>query len=130
VPGLGRPTLDPTDLVDRRAMRFLSQGGAWNHVAMKQAIADSGLEESDIGQRAHRHHHGLRRSVHPHADRAAEITHQEQQPEAHRPVCRAEGDVLDRFGDARDLVQDPRRQLFDLVGLRDLGHCIGNAYTR
>jgi len=44
----GKPTLDPTDLVDRRAMRFLSQGGAWNHVAMKQAIADSGLEESDI----------------------------------------------------------------------------------
>ncbi|CAN7152387.1 beta-ketoacyl-ACP synthase I [Rhizobium sp. LjRoot30] len=44
----GRPSLDPTDLVDRRAMRFLSQGGAWNHVAMKQAIADSGLEEKDI----------------------------------------------------------------------------------
>ncbi|WP_160010947.1 beta-ketoacyl-ACP synthase I [Rhizobium sp. 18055] len=44
----GSPTLDPTDMVDRRAMRFLSQGGAWNHVAMKQAIADSGLEESDI----------------------------------------------------------------------------------
>jgi len=44
----GNPNLDPTDLVDRRAMRFLSQGGAWNHVAMKQAIADSGLEESDI----------------------------------------------------------------------------------
>src|SRR6478736_6209710 len=45
----GRPSLDPTDLVDRRAMRFLSQGGAWNHVAMKQAIADSGLEDKDIG---------------------------------------------------------------------------------
>ena len=44
----GAPTLDPTDLVDRRAMRFLSQGGAWNHVAMKQAIADAGLEASDI----------------------------------------------------------------------------------
>ncbi|MBB4122502.1 beta-ketoacyl-ACP synthase I [Martelella radicis] len=44
----GKPTLDPTDQVDRRAMRFLSQGGAWNHVAMKQAIADSGLEEGDI----------------------------------------------------------------------------------
>ena len=44
----GAPTLDPTDLVDRRAMRFLSKGGAWNHVAMQQAIADSGLEESDI----------------------------------------------------------------------------------
>lgn len=44
----GAPTLDPTDLVDRRAMRFLSKGGAWNHVAMQQAIADSGLQESDI----------------------------------------------------------------------------------
>lgn len=44
----GAPKIDTTDLVDRRAMRFLSQGGAWNHVAMKQAISDSGLEESDI----------------------------------------------------------------------------------
>lgn len=44
----GAPTLDPTDMVDRRAMRFLSKGGAWNHVAMQQAIADSGLEEGDI----------------------------------------------------------------------------------
>ena len=44
----GAPTLDPTELVDRRAMRFLSKGGAWNHVAMEQAIADAGLEEGDI----------------------------------------------------------------------------------
>ncbi|MDF1634364.1 beta-ketoacyl-ACP synthase I [Mycoplana sp. MJR14] len=43
----GAPNIDTTELVDRRAMRFLSQGGAWNHVAMKQAIADSGLEEKD-----------------------------------------------------------------------------------
>jgi 3-oxoacyl-[acyl-carrier-protein] synthase I len=34
--------------VDRRAARFLSQGGAWNHVAMQQAIDDAGLEQSDI----------------------------------------------------------------------------------
>lgn len=47
----GKPTLDPTELVDRRAMRFLSQGGAWNHVAMKQAIADAGLEEADYQQK-------------------------------------------------------------------------------
>jgi 3-oxoacyl-[acyl-carrier-protein] synthase I len=44
----GAPTLDPTDMVDRRAMRFLSKGGAWNHVAMQQAIDDAGLEQSDI----------------------------------------------------------------------------------
>ena len=52
---------------------------------------------------------------------AADITLQERQPQAHRPVRRAEGDVVDRIGDARHLVQDPRRQLFDLVGLLDLG---------
>ena len=45
----GAPNIDTTDLVDRRAARFLSQGGTWNHVAMKQAIADSGLEDSDVG---------------------------------------------------------------------------------
>ncbi|MBZ9671207.1 beta-ketoacyl-ACP synthase I [Mesorhizobium sp. B2-1-8] len=44
----GAPTLDPTAMIDRRAMRFLSQGAAWNHVAMDQAIADAGLDESDI----------------------------------------------------------------------------------
>ncbi len=44
----GKPEIDVSEMVDRRAMRFLSQGGAWNHVAMKQAIHDSGLPESDI----------------------------------------------------------------------------------
>ncbi|AZO05290.1 MULTISPECIES: beta-ketoacyl-ACP synthase I [unclassified Mesorhizobium] len=44
----GAPTLDPTPMIDRRAMRFLSQGAAWNHVAMDQAIADAGLGVSDI----------------------------------------------------------------------------------
>lgn len=43
----GSPNIDTTELVDRRAARFLSQGGSWNHVAMKQAIADSGLQEAD-----------------------------------------------------------------------------------
>ncbi|MBC8129116.1 MAG: beta-ketoacyl-ACP synthase I [Rhizobiaceae bacterium] len=44
----GKPNIDTAPLVDRRAMRFLSQGGAWNHIAMKQAIEDSGLDEADI----------------------------------------------------------------------------------
>jgi len=44
----GAPSLDPAPLIDRRALRFLSKGGQWNHVAMQQAIADSGLEETDI----------------------------------------------------------------------------------
>ncbi len=44
----GAPTLDPSESIDRRAMRFLGPGSAWNHVAMEQAIRDSGVEEKDI----------------------------------------------------------------------------------
>jgi 3-oxoacyl-[acyl-carrier-protein] synthase I len=44
----GAPTLDPSESVDRRAMRFLGGGAAWNHVAMEQAIRDAALEPSDI----------------------------------------------------------------------------------
>jgi 3-oxoacyl-[acyl-carrier-protein] synthase I len=44
----GAPKLDVTGMVDRRATRFLSTAGQWNHIAMLQAIADSGVEESDI----------------------------------------------------------------------------------
>jgi len=44
----GAPTLDAAEVVDRRAMRFLGGGAAWNHVAMEQAIRDSGVEEKDI----------------------------------------------------------------------------------
>jgi len=44
----GAPTLNPADVIDRRAMRFLGEGAAWNHVAMEQAIRDSGLEDADV----------------------------------------------------------------------------------
>jgi 3-oxoacyl-[acyl-carrier-protein] synthase-1 len=44
----GAPTLDPEGTVDRRAMRFLGGGAAWNHVAMEQAIRDAGLGPNDI----------------------------------------------------------------------------------
>jgi 3-oxoacyl-[acyl-carrier-protein] synthase-1 len=44
----GAPTLDASEAVDRRAMRFLGGGAAWNHVAMEQAIRDAGLEDSEI----------------------------------------------------------------------------------
>ncbi|WP_457798679.1 beta-ketoacyl-ACP synthase I [Methylocystis sp. S23] len=44
----GMPTLDPSTVVDRRAMRFHATGTAWNHVAMDQAIRDAGLTEAEI----------------------------------------------------------------------------------
>ena len=42
------PDIDWESMVDRRAARFLSSGTAYGHIAMDQAIADSGLEESEI----------------------------------------------------------------------------------
>jgi 3-oxoacyl-[acyl-carrier-protein] synthase I len=44
----GAPTLDPEGIVDRRALRFEGGGAAWNHVAMDQAIRDSGLEPGEV----------------------------------------------------------------------------------
>ncbi len=43
-----RPNLDWETLVDRRAARFLSEGMGWGHIAMEQAIADSGLEAHEV----------------------------------------------------------------------------------
>ncbi|MFC7396031.1 beta-ketoacyl-ACP synthase I [Chelatococcus sp. GCM10030263] len=44
----GAPKIDAAELVDRRAMRFLGEGAAWNHIAMEQAIRDSGLEPDEV----------------------------------------------------------------------------------
>jgi 3-oxoacyl-[acyl-carrier-protein] synthase I len=44
----GAPTLDAEAIIDRRAMRFLGGGAAWNHIAMEQAIRDAGLEPREI----------------------------------------------------------------------------------
>ena len=42
------PQIEWESLVDRRAARFLAPGTAYAHIAMEQAIADSGLGESEI----------------------------------------------------------------------------------
>jgi 3-oxoacyl-[acyl-carrier-protein] synthase-1 len=44
----GAPTLAADEAIDRRAMRFLGGGAAWNHIAMEQAIRDAGLEPAEI----------------------------------------------------------------------------------
>src|ERR1044071_9900695 len=44
----GAPTLNAEEAIDRRAMRFLGGGAAWNHAAMEQAIRDAGLEDGEI----------------------------------------------------------------------------------
>jgi 3-oxoacyl-[acyl-carrier-protein] synthase I len=44
----GAPTLRAEEVIDRRAMRFHGGGTAWNHVAMDQAIVDSGLAPDQV----------------------------------------------------------------------------------
>ena len=43
----GAPNFD-AEQVDRRARRFMADGGIWNYASMTQAIADAGLEEADV----------------------------------------------------------------------------------
>ncbi|MDP7602135.1 MAG: beta-ketoacyl-ACP synthase I [Rhodospirillales bacterium] len=44
----GRPNIDVTELVNRRVLRFMGEGAAYNYIAMEQAIEDSGLSEDDV----------------------------------------------------------------------------------
>ena len=42
------PQIDWESMIDRRAARFLAQGTAFGHIAMEQAIADSGLDDAEV----------------------------------------------------------------------------------
>ena len=44
----GALDIDLTEHVDKRTLRFMGPGAGYAHIAMGQAIADAGLEESDI----------------------------------------------------------------------------------
>jgi len=44
----GKPNIKIEDHVDRKVMRFMGSGSAYNYIAMKEAVADSGLEEKDV----------------------------------------------------------------------------------
>ncbi len=44
----GKPNIDISNEIDRRLLRFMGDGAAYNYISMKDAIDDSGLEDSDI----------------------------------------------------------------------------------
>ncbi len=44
----GKPNIKLADYVDRKALRFMGNGSAYNYVAMREAISDSGLEDKDV----------------------------------------------------------------------------------
>ena len=44
----GKPNIKLEDYVDRKIIRFMGDGSAYNYIAMNEAIKDSGLEEKDV----------------------------------------------------------------------------------
>jgi 3-oxoacyl-[acyl-carrier-protein] synthase-1 len=44
----GKPNIDLTASIDKRLLRFMGDGAAYNHLAMEQAIKDAGLTEAQI----------------------------------------------------------------------------------
>ena len=44
----GVPNIKLEDHVDRKVIRFMGNGSAYNYVAMAEAVKDSGLEEKDV----------------------------------------------------------------------------------
>lgn len=44
----GRPEINLEDHIDRRTLRFMGEGAAYNYIAMQRAIEDAGLEEGDV----------------------------------------------------------------------------------
>ena len=44
----GLPNIKLEDHIDRKIIRFMGDGSAYNYVAMNEAVKDSGLEEKDV----------------------------------------------------------------------------------
>ena len=44
----GMPKIDVSEHIDKRHLRFMGDGAAYNFIAMEQAIADAGLDDSDV----------------------------------------------------------------------------------
>tara|TARA_R110001592_G_scaffold16881_9_gene71626 strand:- start:50886 stop:52112 length:1227 start_codon:yes stop_codon:yes gene_type:complete len=44
----GKPDIVLADHIDKRLFRFMGDAAAYTHLAMEQAVADSGLEERDV----------------------------------------------------------------------------------
>mgnify|MGYP003714399071 CR=1 FL=1 len=44
----GKPDINLGEQIDRRILRFMGDGAAYNYIAMKDAIKDSGLEDGEV----------------------------------------------------------------------------------
>ena len=116
----GAPKLDWEGMIDRKVRRFMGAGAAWNYIAMEQAIRDAGLEETDVSQRAHRPDHGLGRPLDA-RHRPGRRHHAREGPEKVGPFEVPKAMSSHQLGDARHPLSHQGRELFDLLGLLDLG---------
>ena len=44
----GKPKIKLEDHVDRKFIRFMGPGSAYNYISMNEAVKDSGLDEKDV----------------------------------------------------------------------------------
>ncbi len=44
----GKPNIKLEDYIDRKVIRFMGNGSAYNYIAMAEAVRDSGLEETEV----------------------------------------------------------------------------------
>ena len=44
----GKPNINLEENIDRKILRFMGEGAAYNYIAMKNAIEDSGLENNEV----------------------------------------------------------------------------------
>ena len=122
-----RSSTRPT-MLDRRAMRFHGGGTAWNHIAMDQAIQDSGLETDEVSNERTGIIMGSGGPSTRAIVEAADMTRDEGSREARRSVRRAEGDVARRHSATL-------ATWFKIKGVNysissacaTSNHCIGNA---
>ena len=44
----GKPNIKFEDYIDRKVIRFMGEGSAYNYIAMNEAVKDSGLDEKNV----------------------------------------------------------------------------------
>jgi 3-oxoacyl-[acyl-carrier-protein] synthase-1 len=116
----GQPTLDWKAAVPRKPRRFMEAGVGWNYIAMEQAIADSGLEKSDVSNERT----GIIVGSGGPSTKAivgAADTAREKDPKKGRPVRSAQRHEFRPLGRACHGLRDQGYELFDLLGVFYVG---------
>ena len=113
----GSLKIDLDTVVDRRARRFMGDGAAYNFVAMEQAIADAGLEDSDISNERTGLVMGSGGTSTKDQVLAADLLREKGSSRRVGPFMVPRIMTSHEFGDAFHLVQDQGRQLLHQLRL-------------